>query len=203
MKHKKNLFLFTFLILFASCCKEDGNVSEINTNPSDLLVLLDPDVNLNIISTGELPNRISSITSSNYLNNPPDTYIFEYVLNSNKIKKIFYQSNNLCENETNTFFYNSENMIDRVENFKVRHCPPEFQSTTVYKYNYKNGILKNVIGNNESFIYEIFFSYNQNGTIKEFFTNSRPKNEFSYGYSRTILNYDSENNIKEIDFTVK
>ncbi len=193
----KNIALLIFLIFFISCDKDENSITtDVIQNPSDLLVLLDPEINLNIISTGELPKKISSITSANYLNNPPDTYLFEYIPNSNKIKKIFYTGNNTCENETNTYFYNSENMIDRVENLKIRDCPPVFQSTTIYKYNYKNGILKSVIGDNESFVYETFFSYNPNGTIKEFYINLRPKSETIWGYSKSNLEYDANFNVK-------
>lgn len=195
----KKIALLTFLIFFSSCNKDDNSTTgDAGQNPSDLLVLSDPEINLNIISSGELPKKISSITSANHLNNPPDTYLFEYIPNSNKIKKIFYTGSNTCENETNTYYYNSENIIDRVENLKIRDCPPEFQSTTIFKYNYKNGVLKSVIGNNESFIYETFFSYNPNGTIKEFYTNLRPKSETIWGYSKSILKYDNNFNVIEI-----
>lgn len=194
----KKIRILILLIIVISCNNDDESNIKVNQNPSDLLVLLDPEINLNVISTGELQKKIISITSENYLDNPPDTYSFEYIPNSNKISTIFYTGNNTCENETNTFFYNSENMIDRVENLKIRHCPPEFQSTTVYKYNYINGILKSVIGNNESFIYETFFSYNPNGTIKEFYTNLRPKSETIWGYNKSSLIYDANYNVIEV-----
>ena len=192
---KNSCIIIPILLLVIMSCSKDSETDDEKSYP---FVLDNPEVNLNIISSGELPYKIHSITSDNYLNNPPDTYTLEYYGLTNKIKKVFYQSNNLCENETNAFFYRSDNLISRVENLKIRHCEPEFQSVTTYNYNYEGDVLKSVIGRNESFIYEAFFSYNPNGTIKEIYTNSRPINETHYGYTKTKLAYDENYNVVEI-----
>ena len=201
---KIHIICLITLVLFS--CDKDVEKNQISVLTTDLteiyqsLDLRDPDIILNEIAIGEAPFRISNILSENNVNVPPNRYFFEYFPNSNKFSKLITYNNNQCREETSTIFYNSSNFIAKVETLTKDFCVP-YEFTTIYNYNYSEGVLKSVISNNTSFIYENYFSYYPNGKISIIYSVVKPKSDTtpSRTFIKSYLTYDANGNVQTLD----
>lgn len=201
MKIKSYVICFATLFL-TSCNKDDNQPTESNLNEIyESLDLKNPNIILNEIATGEVkPFKIKDIQSVNNLGVPPNRYYFEYIPNSNKIYKLVTYNNNQCRRETSTLFYNFLNYISKVETLTEDFCSQE-EFTTIYNYNYVNGVLKSVISNNTSFIFEKYFSYYIDGKISIIYSVVKPKSDTTPNrtFMKTYLTYDINGNVKTMD----
>jgi hypothetical protein len=165
------------------------------------LDLKNPDFIINEIAIGEIvPFKISNIISVNNANVPPNRYYFEYFQNTNKILNLITYNNNQCREEKSTIFYNSSNFISKVETITKDICQQN-EFTTIYNFNYSNGVLKSVISNNTSFIYEKYFSYYPNGKISIIYSVVRPKSDISpeRQFIKSYFTYDLNGNVKTME----
>lgn len=202
----KKIILINILFLFLiSCCKEDENIQTNLVVNAPLPELKNPDVILNDIGKGEIiGSKITSIYYQNY-NSTPYNINFEYLNNTNKIKKLNYVNPNyLCETTTLNYFYRNDNYIDKIVLKTINTCL-EYEVNKTFNYNYENGVLKSIKMDNVSLIENIYFSYNPNGTVSEMYIDSRPKSETNiYGYQKFSYEYDINKNVtsfKQEDFS--
>lgn len=203
-KMKINIIFFLLLFLCYGCSEDNDNQKSATIDLNEIYKSLDlknPDIILNEIAIGEIqPLRISNILSVNNVNVPPFRYYFEYLPNTNKISKLFTYNNNQCREEISTIFYNSSNFISKVETLTKDFCQQN-EFTTIYNFNYSEGVLKSVISNNTSFIYEKYFSYYPNGKISTIYSVGKPKSDPSptRQFIKSYFTYDLNGNVKTME----
>lgn len=194
---KKTLLINILFLILTSCCNEDDNIqtnSEVNI---PLPELKNPTIILNDIGKGEIiGSKIASIYYENY-NATPYSMNFEYVANTNKIKKFNYVNPNYsCQTTTLNYFYRNDNFIDKIVLKTINTCGLEYEINKTYNYNYEKGVLKSIKMDNNSLIENIYFSYNPDGTVAEMYTDQRPKSDpHFYGYQKFSYEYDANKNV--------
>lgn len=193
----KNIPIFVLVFILCGCSKNTVDNSNNNqTLHPQIANLPEPDTVLNTIASGIIKGaQIKDITHLNYFG-ADYNYHFEFFENTNRIKKIIRTDPNyLCQTTHINYFYTASNLIDKIKSVRINTCL-EFEVKKVYHYNYKNGVLKSIIMENESFIEENYFAYNLNGTVSAMYTNFRPIYEPLYGFQKFTYTYDNHGNVK-------
>ena len=201
----KKILTIIILTTLLSCDKEDKSVSsEIDNSPlehAELGFELDePSIILNELSKGELNRQINSILLVSY-GSTYRKWEFEYFDNTDVLSKmIFYLPHYQgCEQNVYEFFYNVNNLIDKVVSTRVNVCD-EYQVIKTYTFNYNdNGLLKSIFMDNDYYVEENYFAYYPNGKIKEIYNNHRGRGvEPSFRVQKFTYN-DSFTNVIELE----
>lgn len=196
--------IFCLIILCCGCNNEDENPKSLTNDLNQIYNSLDlknPDFIINEIAIGEItPFKIENILSQNNVNVPPFRFYFEYLPNTNKISKITTYNNNQCRVENSFIYYNSSNYISKVETVTTDYCDP-YEFTTTYNFNYINNVLKSVISNNTSLIFEKYFSYYPNGKISTIYSTGRSKSDTTSErqFIKSYFTYDINGNVKTME----